>query len=175
MRKTPGYVKKKRDRTDHILLRYSDNIAPLEGTIKAHEEVIKKNGSVWMGKFGKRAGKPIFMTFKDQIANKEPAYVFMIKSGGNRKSYTIHAAVVEDISFDNPDRKLIPKYYANKLWMVKSWFKISKFIKLDQEILRTLIGKTSMLPILGSVRKSMAGMMYVTLSNKKNIKDFKIR
>ena len=35
-----------------IALRFADNYAPAEGTIKLHEDVINEYGYVWYGKFG---------------------------------------------------------------------------------------------------------------------------
>ena len=35
-----------------IALRFADNYAPKEGTIKLHQAIINENGYVWYGKFG---------------------------------------------------------------------------------------------------------------------------
>ena len=35
-----------------IALRFGENLAPECGTILAHDELIKENGSVWYGIFG---------------------------------------------------------------------------------------------------------------------------
>lgn len=32
--------------THHLIVKYSDNVAPPPGTIKLHEEIIKRHGSV---------------------------------------------------------------------------------------------------------------------------------
>ena len=164
--------KKKKDYSLHVFLRYSEHMAPESGTIKSHEDLIMNHGAVWFGKFGKRIGVPMTDVLEKQIKEKKPVYLFLaIKKDGN---YKVHAGVVEKISQSTKevDSKLVPTYYKQKKWMVKTWFKILKFIPLDPEILRILNGKTSKLPLIESIRSSMSPSIYATLDNKVNLEKF---
>jgi len=159
------------DQTLHILLKYGEHIAPPPGTIKLHQDVLKEHGSVWMGKFGKSIGKPVLKILKDQIKSKKPTYVFLVKSA--RGAYTIHAAKLEDIGLEADDDKLIPNYYQNRKSKIEIWFKINKIFQVKPEILETLKGYTSRMPINQSVRRSMAGAFYVTLKDGQMAENFK--
>ncbi len=37
-----------------IAMRFSDHVAPADGTILEHEKILEKEGYVWYGKFGAR-------------------------------------------------------------------------------------------------------------------------
>lgn len=63
-----------------IALRYSEKSAPSEGTIKAHIDVLKKNGYVWYGKIGKIIGDKTITT----LLNNETPRILLIDSGKNR-------------------------------------------------------------------------------------------
>ena len=65
-----------------IALRFSNNFAPKEGTISAHEAVIAEKGFVWYGKLGSRISRK---AKADILENNDPR-ILLIHSGADRKS-----------------------------------------------------------------------------------------
>lgn len=123
-----------------------------------------------MGKFGREIGKPVFERLKKQTKEEKPTYVFLTTLSD--KGYIVHAGVLEDLAWSVDKKQLIPSYYANQQHRIKSWFKISRFLKLDKKVLEKLEGRSSRLPIAFSLKASMAGAMSVTLKESVNIEDF---
>ncbi len=157
----------------HVLIRYSDNFAPKSGTIKLHADIIEKYKFVFMGKFGKGVSKNKLSELKKQIKAGVSTFVFLLKSVKGNDKYIVHAGLIEDICVKVDEICLVPEYYASKTNNIKSWFKISQIYKLNpNKILQTLCGSSSKLPIILSLSKSMAGLMYVTLKEGENITDF---
>ena len=110
-----------------IALRFSDNYAPKEGTIKLHEDVINKYGYVYYGKFG----NPILDSYcKEVLSEKEPRFL-LIKSGCQERYW----AYIEDITrtIDEPEK--VPEYYRNKKDTVKCWFKIIKIELAEKNVM----------------------------------------
>lgn len=159
--------------TLHILIRYGEQLAPQEGTIKAHQDVIKQKGYVWLGKFGKKVGDNMFQIVKKQIDSREPAYLFLVKYVGGH--YIVHAGFLTDVSFKPSEPEFVPSYYSKKLHLASSWFKINKIVRLDAEVLKNLPGKSSSFPIIESLRSSMAGLLYVKLPKELNIMNFQFK
>ena len=60
-----------------IALRFSDNYAPIEGTIFHHQKIIAEEGYVWFGKFGSNVSKKII---EEQLKCDDPKFL-LIKSG----------------------------------------------------------------------------------------------
>ena len=58
-----------------LALRFSDNYAPEEGTIRLHEELINEYGFVWYGKFGNK----IKQSTIDEMMDTEDPKFLMIK------------------------------------------------------------------------------------------------
>lgn len=114
-----------------IALRFNDNIAPKEGTIKAHEEVIKKNGYVWYGKFGQRISKK---NMEYIMESKDPKILLI-----NSRAKTAVWAHVEAIAIDMEDPDRIPSYYRDKIKDCGVWFKITGFDIAEKEILNKCI------------------------------------
>lgn len=166
--------KKSNEPTTHVLLKYSEKSAPSPGTIELHNQIIKKKGSVWIGKFGKPTGMPMINKLLKQIKKKKPAYLFMSKHTGGG-TYELHAGVLLDVSRKLDDLSTVPTYYADKYRYVRTWFKVKEFVKLEPEILRILRGKSSMLPIILSLKKSMAAMIYVILGGDVDLKKYEIK
>lgn len=59
-------------------LRYAENFAPEYGTIAAHQDVIKREGSVWYGKFG----SPISALVAGELLKTDDPRILLIRSGG---------------------------------------------------------------------------------------------
>jgi hypothetical protein len=110
-----------------IALRFSDNIAPSGGTIKAHEEYIKKNGFVWYGKFG----SVIAQKFVKTILDNENPKVLLIHSGSVERYW----AYVESIQNDTPPKNEWPAYYHDLSPKIHVWLKITKFVPAPKDIM----------------------------------------
>ena len=57
-----------------IALRFSNNFAPDEGTIRAHEAVVSERGYVWYGKLGSRISNQA----KNAILSNEIPIILLI-------------------------------------------------------------------------------------------------
>ena len=110
-----------------IALRFADNYAPAEGTIKLHEDVINEFGYVWYGKFGNSLSQKNI----DMLLDMKYKKFLLIKSGGQERYW----AYFTDIKKDCINIEAIPKYYRNDRERVKCWFKITKFEKADPKVM----------------------------------------
>lgn len=110
-----------------IALRFSDNYAPLEGTIKLHQDVIYKFGYAWYGKFeNSLSQKNIDMLFK-----MEEKKFLLIKSGCQERYWVYF----EDIRKENININAVPSYYRNDIKRIKCWFRILEFEKVDSKVM----------------------------------------
>ena len=110
-----------------IALRFADNYAPAEGTIKLHEDVINEFGYVWYGKFGNSISQKNI----DMLLDMKDKKFLLIKSGGQER-YWAHFT---DIKKEEINVDAIPKYYRNDKAHIKCWFKITKFEKADSKVM----------------------------------------
>ena len=110
-----------------IALRFADNYAPSEGTIRLHEDVIKEYGYVWYGKFGNSISQKII----DMILYMKDRKFLLIKSEGQER-YWAH---FDDIKKYDINIEAIPEDYRNDRNRVKCWFKITKFEKDDSKVM----------------------------------------
>ena len=101
-----------------VALRFSDKFAPDEGTIIAHENIIKGLGYVWYGKLG----LPLSQKAIDYVKGNEDLKVLLIHSG---KTMRYWAHVVEVLKGE-PDIDGIPSYYRDNRDRFKTWFKVIK-------------------------------------------------
>lgn len=111
-----------------IALRFSDNYAPKEGMIFHHNEIIKKYGWVWYGKFGSRITSEII---DEQLESSDPKILF-IKSGSTDRYW---AHFDKYVQYDTPPINEIPEYYRIKAPEIKCWFRIKYFEKADKDVL----------------------------------------
>lgn len=150
--------------TYHIILKYSDSGAAPEGTVKSHEKILEKEGEVWLGKFGRKLGRLTAEKLQSQIAKNIPTYLYLVPTG--KKHNIVHRLKLSKISKNyNDDLKLVPDYYHDQVKHINSWFKIEKIEKKDVSVLRDLIGYRSNLPILETLRKTMASLIIVKQYN----------
>lgn len=110
-----------------IALRFADNYAPVEGTIKLHEDVINEFGYVWYGKFGNSLSQKNI----DMLLDMDEKRFLLIKSGGQERYWAYFDDIKKDI--DNIDA--IPKYYRDDRNRVKCWFKIIRFERADSKVI----------------------------------------
>lgn len=110
-----------------IAIRYSDKIAPQNGTLFEHAQLIHQNGFVWFGKMGTPVSDK---TCKSVMAARKP-HILLINNG--KKLY--HWAIIDKIQKDTPPLDYVPSYYRNKAEVIGTWFKILKFEKAETDIL----------------------------------------
>ncbi|WP_287449347.1 hypothetical protein [Sellimonas sp.] len=110
-----------------VALRFSDKFAPDEGTIIAHENIIKGLGYVWYGKLG----LPLSQKAIDYVKGNEDPKVLLIHSG---KTMRYWAHVVEVLKGE-PDIDGIPSYYRDNRDRFKTWFKVIKFEVAPKDIM----------------------------------------
>ncbi len=133
---------------DTIALRFTNNLAPDCGTIKAHEAVIQQNGYVWYGKFGSSVSKPI----REMILSAETPKVLLIHSGTANRYW----AYIEDISSDTPPLNEFPSYYINQANRCGSWLKVIRFEKADPGVLSKCFVRSSGTVLSNASRHSMS-------------------
>lgn len=130
-----------------IALRFSDNYAPKEGTINLHNEVIKRKGFVWYGKFGSSISKDI----KEELLSLENPKILLISSGTNKRFW----AFIEDIKSEIDELDNVPSYYRNDANKIKCWFKIVKIEKADSNVMSNCYLRSTHRPLSESSRHCM--------------------
>ena len=133
---------------DTVALRFSENFATENGTIFEHNELIKKNGFVWYGKFG----LPISLKTKELVLNNDKAKVLLIQSGKTKRFW----AYISDIAFEEPPKEEYPSYYHNSAEKVKTWLKVIRFEEADNDIMRKCYVKSSKVPLSDASKHSMS-------------------
>lgn len=131
-----------------IALRFADNYAPEEGTIKLHQEIINNNGYVWYGKFGNTLSQKNI----DLLMSQPNKKILLIKSGFPDRYW----ASFEEINRDKPlDIDNIPEYYRNNTDKIKCWFKITKFERAENNIMSKFIISSSKMPLSEASKHSL--------------------
>ena len=130
-----------------IAMRFSDNIAPENGTIAEHEKIIEQNGFVWYGKFGAKVSEKI----KSDILSTDKKMVLLIHSG-TTKRYWLY---IEEISYKQPDIFSIPSYYRHIAESVKTWFKVTRIEKAEKSVMSKCTVASSGNPLSAVSRHSM--------------------
>ena len=130
-----------------IALRFADNFAPKEGTIAAHENLIRQNGFVWYGKLGSVVSKK---AIHDILENDNPKILLIHSGKGDR-----YWAYVEAIQHEMPDKEFFPEYYRERTENFKTWFKVKKFEVAPKKVLSTCRVSSSQRPLSEVSRSSM--------------------
>ena len=110
-----------------IALRFADNYAPKEGTIKLHEDVINQKGYVWYGKFGNSLSQKNIDMLLEMTEKK-----FLLIKSGCQERYWVY---FDEIKKYDIDCEAIPEYYRKDRDRVKCWFKVTKFEKADMKVM----------------------------------------
>ena len=135
-----------------IALRFSDQFAPQEGTIKAHQALIDRYGSVWFGKLG----LPVSEKAVGYICQSETPKILLIHSGKAERYW----AYINTIQRESPPSHLIPEYYRNKSDRFHTWFHVLSFEKADKDILSKYIVISSG-QLLSSVSRSSMSPYFI--------------
>ena len=131
-----------------IALRFSDQFAPAEGTIQAHQSQLEINGAVWYGKMGTRISERARVLI---FSNEHPR-ILLIHSGKADRYW----AYVEAIQYETPSFTDIPAYYRDKTDNFHTWFRITRFEKAENDILSQYVVISSGQPLSFVSRHSMS-------------------
>ncbi len=131
-----------------IALRFADFIAPEEGTIQAHDNLIVSKGYVWYGKIG----SAIADSAVEMVLDNEAPRILLIHSGTQKRYW----AFVDTISRDYPGSGEYPSYYEDKADKVKSWIRVTKFEPASNDILSKCTVMSSGQPLSNVSRHSMS-------------------
>ena len=101
------------DKVFHLVIRFSDSMFQVGNVIDLHNNVTKKQGSVWFGKMGQTISQTRVDLINTQIANNGDTYLYLVK--GNRRKSTAYQAKIISVSKTTPDKTdLLPDYYSEK-------------------------------------------------------------
>ena len=110
-----------------VALRFSHKFAPKEGTIKAHENLIKEHGYVWYGKLG----LPLSQKAIDYIKENNDPKILLIHSGKTARYWAYVSEILKEVSEINK----IPPYYRDINDKFKTWFKVLRFEPAPKDIM----------------------------------------
>ena len=145
-----------------IALRFADNYAPKEGTIKLHQEIINNNGYVWYGKFGNTLSQKNI----DLLMSQPDIKFLLIKSGFPDRYW----AYFDEIVKDKPkDINNIPEYYRNNTDKIKCWFKIRKIERTENNVMSKFIISSSKMPLSEASKHSLNPYFVIETDGDKNV------
>lgn len=144
-----------------ISLRFTDKFSPKQGTIKAHEELIAKNGYVWYGKLGNAISSKNI----DMIMNNESPKFLLIHSGKVER-YWVY---VSEISKEIPPLEEIPQYYRHMASNFKVWFKVTKFELAEKDVVSKCTVISSGEPLSLVSRHSMSPYFVIEYDKDKTL------
>ena len=130
-----------------IALRFSNNFAPAEGTIGAHEAVIAEKGFVWFGKLGSRISNKA----KSDILENDDPRILLIHSGATGR-YWAH---IDQIQNEPPAADEIPAYYRDRAKDFATWFRVRRFEETPRNILSQCFVASSGASLSTASRHSM--------------------
>ena len=131
-----------------VALRFADGFAPPEGTISAHEQVIKQLGYVWYGKLGAPLSEKTISTV---MANEKPQ-ILLIHSG----KFDRYWACISEIRRGVPNKDAVPAYYRDIADTIKCWFKVICFEKASADVMAKCVVASSGVPLSLTSRSSMS-------------------
>lgn len=110
-------------------MRFSDNYAPKEGMLFHHQNIIDKCGYVWYGKFGNK----ILRSLLDEMIKNNNKRFLLIKSGTVDRYWVYFEEYRQG---ENPEFDKVPEYYRNDCERVGCWFKVTKFEKAANDVMK---------------------------------------
>ena len=145
-----------------IALRFADNYAPKEGTIKLHQEIINNNGYVWYGKFGNTLSQKNI----DLLMSQPDRKFLLIKSGFPDRYWAYFDEIVKDKPKDISN---IPEYYRNNTDKIKCWFKIRKIERTENNVMSKFIISSSKMPLFEASKHSLNPYFVIETDGDKNV------
>ena len=131
-----------------LALRFTDHVAPKDGTIAEHIKIIQQYGFVWYGKFGTRISEKT----KNEILAEDDKRVLLIHSGTSKR-YWLY---IDDITYEPPDESFVPEYYRNITKSITTWFRVIRIEKADKNIMTKCTVSSSGCPLSSASRQSMS-------------------
>lgn len=131
-----------------IALRFADNYAPMEGTIKLHQAIISENGYIWYGKFGNTLSRKNI----DLLMSQPERKILLIKSGFTDRYWAYFENIKKEKSLDI---NTIPEYYRNNTEKIKCWFKIVRIERAENNVMSKFIISSSKMPLSEASKQSL--------------------
>ncbi len=131
-----------------LAMRFSENFAPVDGTIGEHQKIIDKMGYVYYGKMG----NPVSDKNIHLILDQENPRILLIHSGGNRRYW----AYIDQIIKSTPPLELFPAYYHDIADKFKTWFRIRRFEIAPNNIMSQCVVASSGATLSESSKHSMS-------------------
>jgi hypothetical protein len=146
--------------TMHVLMRYADPAHDSSiDTIRAHQDLIERRGTVWLGKFGKKLASEHVLRVNQQCKEGIPTYLYLVQKRSG--AYQVHRATVAAMARTLPRGQghLVPPYYEQRrlLRHIGFWAKVTDIVALDSYDLRDLEVAGSGTDVSYALRHSMAG------------------
>ena len=140
-------------RVEGIAVKYTDRLAPSEGTVAAHAEVLNNRGYVWFGKVGRRIGADRAEVLKEQSRHGTRTFLVLVRT--TQQPFTFHLCEIDDILFDLPRDELAaaPDYYARLESPPSTWFRVTRILPLDSSLASDITVTSSGAPLSSAVRK----------------------
>ena len=142
-----------------IALRFSDKFAPEEGTISAHENYIEEKGYVWYGKLGNPISKKIS---EEILKDRNETPILLIHSGKTKRYW----AYVNKIQRDQPGYEDIPAYYRDDADKFKTWFRVTKIVEAEKEVMGKCIVSSSKQVLSNVSKHSMSPYFIIEYEDK---------
>ena len=142
-----------------IALRFSNNFAPVEGTIRAHEAMISKNGYVWYGKLGSKISDKV----KSEILSNADPMILLIHSG----SLDRYWVRIDAIQNESPPAGEIPAYYRDRAEDFATWFRVRGFEEAPRNILSQCFVASSGTSLSIASRQSMSPYFIIDYNYQK--------
>lgn len=146
-----------------IALRFSDNFAPGNGTIKEHQKVIDEKGYVWYGKLGTPLAPSIIKTLMENDQKK----ILLIHSGKAKRYWAYYSEVKRTI----PELQDIPFYYRDKADSFSTWFRIVAIEKAPDDVLSMCTVKSSGNTLSNVSRHSMSPYFIIEERGNQSVED----
>lgn len=143
-----------------IALRFSDNFAPKEGTIKLHQQCIDRIGYVWYGKMGAMVSDKVC----SQILENDEPRILLIQSGRSSRYW----AYIDKITKETPPASEIPEYYRDQAGIFKTWFRVEKFVEADKNVMSNCIVASSGASLSLASRHSMSPYFIIDHADEKH-------
>lgn len=140
-----------------IALRFSDVIAPPDGSIKEHQKLIESDGCVWWGKFG----SPISQRVKKEVLGEKSPRILLVKSATPDRYWAFIDAIGACLPADAP----FPKYYEEQRSKIHAWFRVIRFEKAPKDIMSKCRVVSSGAPLSEASKASMSPYFYVEMEN----------
>lgn len=104
-------------------------------TIKAHAEIIRKEGVAILGKIGQPLGLAFMTALNKQVQNGNKTYLFLATREGWNGPYVIYQCELNEVQpyLVGNKQNLVPSYYSSEFKLIKTWFEIKTITKLSND------------------------------------------